>query len=301
MKCAGFKYYIFRFPFFLVVLTLFFVQGLLPQSRFPLPCFAASADADAVLATVNNVPVTKSNLEKHILEYKKKLRKKHVTAKEKKRLLENLIIRELILQQPTVEDLRNDKEIVKKVKDYENTLIVDRLLEDQVKSKARVTEKELIHYYQENREKLLSSQKVDARVILLRTRQEAEEVLLRLRKGEDFGHIAKELSIDLPTAINGGSMKIKEKGKFLPDIGKVLFSLKAGEISDIVETDFGYNIFTVDKMHPAGPKPFEKARNEIKKIIVQQKEARAFNEMTKRLKRNAEVRIYEDRLEEFVH
>ena len=300
MKCAGFKYYIFRFPFFLSVFTLFFVQGLLLQSRFPLLCFAASADADAVLATVNNVPVTKSNLEKHILEYKKKLRKKHVTGKEKKQLLENLIIRELILQQPIVEDLRNDKEIVKKVKGYENTLIVDRFLEDQVKSKAKVTEKELIQYYQKNREKFLFFPKADARVILLRTRQEAEEVLLRLRKGEDFGHIAKELSVDLPTAINGGSMKIKEKRKFLPDIGKVLFSLKAGEISDILETDFGYNIFTVDKIYPAGPKPFEKARNEIEKIVVQQKETGAFNEMTKRLKRKTEIKIYKDKLEEFV-
>jgi parvulin-like peptidyl-prolyl isomerase len=250
---------------------------------------------------VNKVPITKSKLDLLVMEYKKKLQKQEVTAEEKKRLLKNIIIRQLILQQPSSQALRSEEKFIEKVKEYENKLIITYFLGKHVGSKLKVTEEELNKFYQDNRDNFKTDQKVAARVILLKTEVDAEKVLTRIRRGEDFGQLAKEFSLDLPTAEKGGSMGIVEKKKVFPEIGEVLFSLKAGEISEVVKTKYGYNVFMVDEILPPDIKPFEEAREDIKKSIVRDREGKAFDEMTKKLEKGAQIKIFENRLSETNH
>ncbi|NVM20903.1 MAG: peptidylprolyl isomerase [Desulfobacterales bacterium] len=257
-------------------------------------CFAAAEDV--VVATVNNVSIMKSEVGRLILEYNKKTGKKEISYEQKKQFLKNLIRRLLILQQESVQALKHDKEIVKKVKGYEENLIIARFLQNQVASRLKVNEDELKRYYQENRHKFSSPPKVKARHILLRTREEAEKVLVGLREGEDFGQLAKECSIDLPMALEGGSMGTIEKGRTLPALEKALFMLNTGEISDVVTTRFGYHILTVDEIIPANFKSFKEVRDEIKKTIIRQKEAKAFAEMAARLEKEADIKVFGDRL-----
>lgn len=254
-------------------------------------CLAAS-DA-AVVATVNNESIMKSELDGVILQYKRKTGKREITDKEKHRVLENLITRRLIIQQPSVQALKQDRDIIKNVKQYEEKIIIARFLNDQVGSRLTVTEDELKKYYKENRHRFSSPPKVKARHILLRTREEAEGVLKRLRKGEDFGKMAKEYSIDLPYALEGGSLGTIEKGAAaMPAMDKALFTLNVGEVSDIVKTHVGFHIFTVDEIKPASFRPFEEMKPEIEKVIMRQKEANALDEMAANLKKDADIRRY---------
>ena len=262
-------------------------------------CLAASQDV--VVATVNNVSIMKSELDRVILEYKKKTGKTEMTEEEKQGVLKSLIRRQLILQQPSVQALKKDKAIVENVKQYEKSVIIARFLKDEVGSKLTVTEDDVEKYYKESRHKFSTPPKVEARHILLRTREEAEKVQQRLRKGEDFSTLAKECSIDLPMALEGGSMGTIEKGKTLPVLEKALFSMSVGEISDIVETTFGFHIITVDEIIPTGFASLEDVKDEIKKAIIRQKEAKAFSDMVAKLEKDAEIKIYEDRLKSTGH
>ncbi|MBN1842353.1 MAG: peptidylprolyl isomerase [Deltaproteobacteria bacterium] len=243
----------------------------------------------------------KPEVDRLILEYKRKTGKREIPYEEKKKLLKNLIRRHLILHQESVQALKHYKDIIEKVKKYEEDLIVARFLQYEVGSQVKVTEDEIKRYYKENRHKFSSPPKVEARHILLRSREEAEKVMERLRNGEEFTQLAKEFSIDLPMALEGGSMGTIEKGRTLPALEKVLFTLNEREVSNIVKTRYGYHILTVDKIIPASFGSYEEVKNDIKKIVLRQNEAKAFDEMATKLEKDADIRIFENRLTGDLH
>jgi len=89
------------------------------------------------------------------------------------------------------------------------------------------------------------AEQVHARHILLATREKAEEVLARLQGGEDFAFLAREYSEDVSSRERGGDMGIFPRGITPPEIEDKAFSLDVGEISGIIESDFGFHIVQV--------------------------------------------------------
>lgn len=285
--------------FIVLVVTVWLALSLCPRFAWTPLSFAASDSV--VIATVNNASIMKPEVDRLILEYKRKTGKREIPYEEKKKLLKNLIRRHLILHQESVQALKHYKDIIEKVKKYEEDLIVARFLQYEVGSQVKVTEDEIKRYYKENRHKFSSPPKVEARHILLRSREEAEKVMERLRNGEEFTQLAKEFSIDLPMALEGGSMGTIEKGRTLPALEKVLFTLNEREVSNIVKTRYGYHILTVDKIIPASFGSYEEVKNDIKKIVLRQNEAKAFDEMATKLEKDADIRIFENRLTGDLH
>jgi parvulin-like peptidyl-prolyl isomerase len=250
---------------------------------------------DPVLAMVNGVQITKSEVDPIFDEYQKRSKKSVVSAEEKTEIVKGVVTRHLILMQKEVQALRKDKEIARQVKEFEDKLVVARFLESRIGRAFDVSDGELNAYYQENLQTFYAPPKVKARHILLRNRKEAELVLAKLRKGGNFSQLAKEYSIDLPMALEGGSMGTIEKGKTLPELEKVLFTLKVGEVSEIVETRFGFHIITVDETIPPVPAPFQEVKGQVKKILLQQKEAVAYKQMIATLEQNADIKIFSER------
>lgn len=268
---------------------------LLALSVFNLTGFAASKEV--VVATVNDESITKAELDRVVHEYQRRTHQKSLSNKEIESVLKSLIRRHLILQQPSVQALREDETVVKQVKEYEKGIIIARFLKEEVGSKMTVTKEELKEYYEKNRHQFSSPPKVEASHILLRSREEAEMVQKKLNKGEDFSTLAKEYSIDLPEALEGGSMGTIEKGKTLPALDQALFKLNVGETSDIVETGFGFHILTVDKIVPASFKAFAEVRDGINQTILRQKEVKAFDTMATKLEKDAKIEVFKDRLQ----
>ena len=72
--------------------------------------------------------------------------------------------------------------------------------------------------------------------------QRALDILFRVRKGEDFESLARELSEDQFTASRGGTLPPISRGQTVPEFEEVAFTLKVGEVSDVVQTEFGFHI-----------------------------------------------------------
>ena len=85
---------------------------------------------------------------------------------------------------------------------------------------------------------------VKASHILVKTRSEAEKLLGELKKGASFSTLAQQHS-ECPSRKKGGDLGWFGRGKMVPEFEKAAFSLKKGELSDIVKTQFGYHIIKV--------------------------------------------------------
>ena len=150
---------------------------------------------------------------------------------------------------------------------------------EKFKGKVEIAEKEIEGYYEYNKEKFSEPKKVRARHILFKLKEnaseeeaaavkkKAESVLAMAKKGEDFAELAKKYS-EGPTKANGGDLGFFEKGKMVPAFEKAAYSLKEGEISDIVRTPFGYHIIKVEEIKEARTKPIEEVRPEIVEAIT---------------------------------
>lgn len=122
-----------------------------------------------------------------------------------------------------------------------DNLIVSKLQQTKIDS-YEVTDEDIEEYYDANKDSLAT---VRASHILVETEEEANNVVKRLEEGESFEELAKELSIDTGSAVNGGDVDFFAKGVMVPEFEEYAFNAEVGAISDPVKTDFGYHIIKV--------------------------------------------------------
>jgi parvulin-like peptidyl-prolyl isomerase len=274
---------------FLLVLPMDMTDGVMTMT-------SANAE-DAVVAVVNNESIHASDLEKLITQYKKRAQKQELTLDELKQLVNNLAIRKIILQHPDAQALKNDAEIRRKVKVFEEGLIVSDFVTGYVNTRVFVTEEDLRNYYKTHKDQFTVDKVQTGSAILLRTRKEAEEILARVSQGEDFGKLAGEFSLDLRTAKNGGSLGVVEKAKVPEKMWAEVMKLEAGQVGDIVETKYGYVIVKVDQVVSSESlKPFEEVREEVRQSFIPKQREQIYDAMVVNLKKDADIEIFDERV-----
>jgi parvulin-like peptidyl-prolyl isomerase len=120
-------------------------------------------------------------------------------------------------------------------------------------------------------------------------RKKAQTILDRVRKGEDFTKLAKENSDDPGSKESGGDLNFFSKGDMVPQFDEVAFSLTPGQVSDLVETQFGFHIIKVEERRTAS---LEDAQTKEK--IRQKLEQQAFEKEIDRIVGISKVEVAED-------
>jgi peptidyl-prolyl cis-trans isomerase D len=142
---------------------------------------------------------------------------------------------------------------------------------DKVREQVKVAEADIDAFYKQNLTQYQSQEEVSASHILLKTegkdeaqvRATAEEVLKRAKDGEDFAALAKQYSEDESNNVKGGDLGYFPRGAMVPEFEQVAFSMKAGEISDLVKTSFGFHIIKVIDHKQATTRPLSDVGGEI--------------------------------------
>jgi len=135
-----------------------------------------------------------------------------------------------------------------------------------------VSEDELRAYYEQQRERFRSPEERRASHILIApesgesdddARARAEELLARIRDGEDFAALAAEHSDDPGSAASGGDLGWIGRGSLDPAFEETLYSLELGEVAGPVRTDFGWHIIRFDEVREGEERTFEEVRDEL--------------------------------------
>jgi peptidyl-prolyl cis-trans isomerase D len=142
-------------------------------------------------------------------------------------------------------------------------------------------------YYEQNKSRYGTEEQRRASHILISAegsdkaaaRKKAEEILARVRaKPADFEKLAREQSKDTGSAAQGGDLGFFGRGMMVKPFEEAAFALKEGEISDVIETDFGAHIIKLTSIKPAQAKPFEEVRADIERDLKQQEAQKRFAE-----------------------
>jgi parvulin-like peptidyl-prolyl isomerase len=164
----------------------------------------------------------------------------------------------------------------------------------EAKNKINITDEELLDYFNKNKDSFFEPEKVHALHILVETEEEANNILNKLKEGIiDFAELAKEKSID-PSAKNGGDLGFFARGQMVKEFEDAAFSLKPGEISGIVKTEFGYHIIKCIEKKEAYNPTFEEAKENINNVLKNQKEIEATQNLVSNLTDNANIIIKYD-------
>jgi len=200
-------------------------------------------------------------------------------------LLNGYINGKLIEEEAANSKIGNSKSFKEKLANIKKQLIQKELLDSYVEKS--VTDKMIDAEYKKLASALKGKEEVKVSHILVSDQAKAKEAKKKLNKGAKFADIAKEYSSDQSTKGNGGTLGYIMEGQLVPEFEAKAFSMKKGEISDPVKTDFGWHIIKLDDKRKAKAPTKEEATPSIKNKLSQEVVGKYFEE----LKKKANVQI----------
>jgi peptidyl-prolyl cis-trans isomerase C len=217
--------------------------------------------SDPVVAKVNGTAITRADLEALQSQLPPFAQQQPLSALYP-RLVDRLVDGKLVLAKAKSEKFEQDPEVRKQIALLQDRVIeqiwvhrqIDKQLTDEVLKKA----------YDESIKSFKAEDQVRARHILVPTKEEADKLLARLKKGEDFAALAKEASKD-GSASSGGDLGFFGKGQMVKPFEEAAFALKVGEVSKApVQSQFGWHLIKVEERKPSTPPSFEESKAELK-------------------------------------
>jgi peptidyl-prolyl cis-trans isomerase C len=182
--------------------------------------------------------------------------------------------------------------------------LATQYIQKEVLDKVTITEAKTKAYYKDHQDAFKTPEMIRVRHILLKAapptaseeekkavKEKAEKVLERLKNGEDFAKVAAEVSDDPGTKDKGGDLDFFPKGSMIPAFEEAAFALKPGEMSGLVETEYGFHIIKMEEKKEAVIEPYDKIKDKVKEQALQDMKKAAATEFVEKALKNAKVEI----------
>jgi len=180
---------------------------------------------------------------------------------------------------------------------------VQKLIDNKFADKIKVTEEESKAYYNENAAMFTQPEQVRASHILVKVdpkadeatkqaaRKKIEDVQAKLKNGGDFAELAKQYS-EGPSNVKGGDLGYFQHGQMVKPFEEVAFATMPGEVSDIVETNFGYHLIKVTDKKPETKTSYDEVKDKLDEYLKREKEQKEVLKYAEELRAKAKVETF---------
>jgi peptidyl-prolyl cis-trans isomerase C len=259
-----------------------------PGSAAPAQAPAPAPAGDSVVARVNGTDIRQSDLD--LAEEDVGQNIPAGTPEARRDWLINYVADMLVLAKyAEANKLPDSADFTQRLAFARNKALMEAVLRNA--GKTALTPQAMSAVYNEAVKQMADEQEVHARHILFRVADandqnaskeaeaKAKATLARLKKGEDFGTLAKELTDDPPGKQDGGDLGYFTKDQMVPEFSEVAFKLDKGQISDPVKTAFGWHLIKIEDKRKRQAPEFDQVKDQIETFVTRKAQIDLLNKL----------------------
>jgi len=212
-------------------------------------------------------------------EQKKKMLQQYKNPQAKQQYLQAWLAQEVLYRQALEEELAEKPEARKLIDQLTRGALSQLLMNRELASKINITETDVQTYYAANKDKFIEPARAGISHILLEDQQQANELIGRIKGGDDFGELAKQFSKDESTKEKAGRIDTEvQENSSIPGIGtyeelnKKIFAVDAPKVLDeSFKTEKGWEIVKVETLTPERQKALDEVSQQVISMLANQK------------------------------
>jgi peptidyl-prolyl cis-trans isomerase C len=242
---------------------------------------------ETILAKVNGEILTLDDLRYQFpKEYRDQLR-----GQDLNNAIDTWINAEILAQHGKELGYENDPAVKAVLRFRKNDIIARRLIEKEIGDKIIVPQSVVDSVYAAHKDDYKTDKdRLRASHILVATKDEADAIFNRLKKGDDFSKLAMDYSLDKQSAAKGGDIGLFDEDKIDPDFAMAAKKLKVGEYSQPVKTQYGYHLIKLTERQAAGASLDSiEVKTQISDSLLTAKQGEAFQSLLDNLKKNSKI------------
>ncbi len=265
------------------------------------------AQDNAVVAKIGERKITLADF-KRVTDYFDAERQKMLETNPQ---LKETVLRQFI-QSMVISDLAKQKgfdrvpEIKEQLQFFSDNFLANEYLKREIAQKVTVSDDELKSYYESHKDEFKTQDMVKARHILVRVdnsasddekkkaKEKTELYLKKIKDGEDFAKLASDFSDDPGSKAKGGDLGFFPRGRMVKPFDDAAFSLKPGETSGIVETQFGFHIIKVEDRKDSSVESFDVVKERLKQKLSQDRTRKELTDFIDKAMKDSKTEIYPD-------
>ncbi len=183
-------------------------------------------------------------------------------------------------------------------------IVVTKVIQKEIQNKIEISDQQAKDYYDKNEKSFKNPESVHAAHILIKVdkkfsdkdkeiaRKKIEDILKKAQKGEDFAKLAKQYS-EGPSASRGGDLSNVTRNQMVKEFEDAVFKLNEGEISDVVETQFGFHIIKAyEKKEAGGLVPFDQEKENILNFLKRSETEKRTKTYIEDIARKADIKKF---------
>jgi peptidyl-prolyl cis-trans isomerase C len=230
-----------------------------------------TAAQNEVLAKISGDPIRAREIEELRERVPAHQRSQYEGARGTLRLLNQLVDRDLLVKAAVDAGLEKDPEVAKQMEEIRRSLLLQYYQKKLVDALPKPSDEDIRKYFDEHPEEFEIPARVNASWIKCATKADAEKARRRIIvKGEDFGTVAREVSIDRASARDGGLLGYFNPTGYIRSVGpdtafaRKAFELEAGDIGEVFQYQDGWAFIKIHEKTTERAEPFERAQDRIR-------------------------------------
>ncbi len=267
---------------------------------------AVAAEENEVVARVGNRTITK-------MEFVRLLKQRGGGSPTDKKieigLLNNLVQTIALGDAARRKGLDKRKDVQEIVELSTDNVLANILIKEEVLDKIIFTDEQAKNYYEKHLTEfkvpekarighiLIKAEKSSSDEVKEKAREKAEEVLKKIKAGGDFAKLAMEYSDDPGSKAKGGDLGFFQKGQMFKAFDDAAFRLSPGEVSDIVETAYGFHIIKMEEKKPEEVPSYESIKDAVIAKAKEEMKAEKINAYLSQVMKQSEIKMFPEVLE----